>query len=69
MDPITSRLEPLFGSFPEPVLYLFGGRAVYSNEPGSQLCKVKPARQICSSLWQSTPAGRWRSPWARRRTA
>lgn len=41
MDPITSRLEPLFGSFPEPVLYLFGGRAVYSNEPGSQLLQSK----------------------------
>ncbi|MDY3014727.1 MAG: HAMP domain-containing sensor histidine kinase [Evtepia sp.] len=37
MDPITSRLDPQFGSFPEPVIFLSGGHPVYSNEPGSLL--------------------------------
>ena len=43
MDPITSRLEPIFGSFPEAVIYLSGGRAAYSNEPGSLLLQSCPA--------------------------
>ena len=43
MEPITSRLEPIFGSFPEAVIYLFGGQAVYSNEPGSHLLQSCPA--------------------------
>ena len=37
MDLITSRLDLQFGSFPEPVIFLAGGQAVYSNEPGQQL--------------------------------
>lgn len=37
MDPMTSHLDRQFGSFPEPVLLLSGGQAVYSNEPGQQL--------------------------------
>lgn len=37
MDPITTRLEARFGSFPEPVLYLSGGRIRYANEPGEAL--------------------------------
>lgn len=37
MDPITSRLEPLFGSFPEAVVFLSCGQAVYANETGAQL--------------------------------
>ena len=36
MDLITSRLDLQFGSFPEPVIFLAGGQAVYSNEPGQQ---------------------------------
>ena len=43
MDPIISRLEPIFGSFPEAVIYLSGGRAAYSNEPGSLLLQSCPA--------------------------
>ncbi|MDO4516728.1 MAG: HAMP domain-containing sensor histidine kinase [Bacillota bacterium] len=43
MDPITSRLEPIFGSFPEAVIYLSGGRAAYSNEPGSLLLQSCPS--------------------------
>ena len=39
MDPITTRLEARFGSFPEPTLYLSGGRVLYANEPGEQLCR------------------------------
>ena len=35
MDPITSRLEPLFGSFPEAVVFLSCGQAVYANETGA----------------------------------
>lgn len=42
MDPITFRLEPMFGSFPEAVIYLSGGRAAYSNEPGSLLLQSCP---------------------------
>ena len=37
MDLITSRLDLQFGSFPEPVIFLAGGQAVYSKEPGQQL--------------------------------
>lgn len=33
MDPITTRLEARYGSFPEPVLYLSGGAVRYANEP------------------------------------
>ena len=43
MDPIISLLEPIFGSFPEAVIYLSGGRAAYSNEPGSLLLQSCPA--------------------------
>ncbi|MCF0123736.1 MAG: HAMP domain-containing histidine kinase [Ruminiclostridium sp.] len=46
MDPITSRLEPIFGSFPEAVLYLSGGQIAYSNEPGTLLLKHCPADLI-----------------------
>lgn len=37
MDPMTSHLERQFGCFPEPVIVLSGGQAIYSNEPGQQL--------------------------------
>ena len=37
MDLITTRLEARFGSFPEPVFYLSGGRVLYANEPGEYL--------------------------------
>lgn len=37
MDPITSRLDAQFGSFPEPVILLSGSQVVYTNEPGQQL--------------------------------
>ena len=37
MDPISYRLEPLFGSFPEPVIFLAGGQVLYTNEAGSSL--------------------------------
>ena len=37
MDLITTRLEARFGSFPEPALYLSGGRVLYANEPGELL--------------------------------
>lgn len=43
MDPITSRLDPMFGSFPEAVIYLSGGRAAYANEAGSRLLRSCPA--------------------------
>ena len=39
MDPITERMEARFGSFPEPVLYLSGGRVIYANAPGERLRK------------------------------
>ena len=65
MDLITSRLDLQFGSFPEPVIFLAGGQAVYSNEPGQQLLQAKPVPWICWLPWQSIPAGRWRLPWGR----
>lgn len=37
MDPIVARLAPEFDHFPEPVLYLFDGQTVYTNEPASLL--------------------------------
>ena len=37
MDAIQFRLEPVFGMFPEPVIFLAEGKAAYSNEPGSAL--------------------------------
>ena len=39
MDSIKFRLEPVFGTFPEPVIFLANGQAIYSNEPGSFLLK------------------------------
>lgn len=42
MDPITSRLDPMFGSFPEAVVYLSGGRVAYTNEAGSRLLRSCP---------------------------
>ena len=63
MDLITSRLDLQFGSFPEPVIFLAGGQAVYSNEPGQQL--LQSETWICWLPWQSIPAGRWRLPWGR----
>ncbi len=40
MDPITSHLDRQFGSFPEPVIFLADGQAVYSNEPGQLLLQT-----------------------------
>ena len=37
MDPILPRLSALFDHFPEPVLYLFGNRMIYTNEPACLL--------------------------------
>lgn len=37
MDLIKSRLSPLFETFPEPVVYLFGGQAAYTNEAGAMM--------------------------------
>lgn len=36
-DLITSRLAPLFETFPEAVIYLFNGQVAYANEVGLQL--------------------------------
>ena len=37
MELFSSRLEPLFGAFPEAVFYLFGGQLVWRNEAGDML--------------------------------
>lgn len=37
MELFSSRLEPLFGAFPEAVFYLFGGQLVWRNEAGDIL--------------------------------
>ena len=37
MELFSSRLEPLFGAFPEAVFYLFGGQLVWRNEVGDML--------------------------------
>lgn len=37
MDPIISYLDPRFGSFPEPVVFLCGDQVLYTNEPGTAL--------------------------------
>ena len=37
MELFSSRLEPLFGTFPEAVFYLFGGQLVWRNEAGDML--------------------------------
>lgn len=36
-DLITSRFAPLFETFPEAVIYLFGDQVAYANEGGMQL--------------------------------
>ena len=64
MDLITSRLDLQFGSFPEPVIFLAGGQAVYSNEPGSSCYKAKPVPWICWLLGRASQR-RWRLPWGR----
>lgn len=65
MDLITSRLDLQFGSFPEPVIFLAGGQAVYSNEPGQQLLQSETCPLDLLAALQSIPAGRWRLPWGR----
>ena len=37
MDPMTSHLDEIFGSFPEAVLLLDNGQVIYTNEPGQAL--------------------------------
>ena len=37
MELFSARLEPLFGTFPEAVFYLFGGQLVWRNEVGDML--------------------------------
>ena len=37
MELFSSRLEPLFGTFPEAVFYLFSGQLVWHNETGDIL--------------------------------
>ena len=66
MDPMTSHLDRQFGSFPEPVLLLSGGQAVYSNEPGQQLLEQPdfPTDLLLAPLPHAAgTATPWRSPW------
>lgn len=37
MNPIVSHLDAQFGSFPEPVIFLYGEEVLYTNEPGTAL--------------------------------
>ena len=39
MDHYKTMLEDRFGAFPEPVIYLSGGRVLYANGPGEALRK------------------------------
>lgn len=50
MDLITSRLDLQFGSFPEPVIFLAGGRPCIPMSPGSSCYKAKPVPWICCAL-------------------
>lgn len=57
MDPMTSHLDEIFGSFPEAVLLLDNGQVIYTNEPGQALLQEDACPQDLLAALAEHPGG------------